>query len=106
MKRLSALLSALLLAAGSHAAPEPRFSIKSGDKFGAIDAKGTIVIAPQYDDELLFSDGIARVRVGDKVGFIDSSGQLLISPKLTLSQGSGDFAQEINLAATITGEFA
>ena len=106
MKRLFTLLAALLLAPASHAAPDPRFSIRSGDKFGAIDATGKIVIEPQYDDELVFSDGMARVRVGSKLGFIDATGKVLISPKLTLAQGSGDFAQEVSLAGSIVGEFA
>ena len=55
---------------------EPRFSIKVNDKFGAIDATGKVVIEPQYDDELKFSDGMARVRVGGKVGYIDTAGKV------------------------------
>jgi hypothetical protein len=88
------------------AQPEARFSIKVNDKFGATDVTGKVVIEPQYDGELVFSDGLARVRVGGMVGFIDTAGKVVISPKATLSNGSGEFAQEVSLAGAITGEFS
>ncbi len=108
MLRAAICFSALVIAAFTAAAaqPEARFSIKVGGKFGAMDVTGKVVIEPQYDDELKFSDGLARVRVGGKVGYIDTAGQVVISPKATLSKGSGEFAQEVNLAAAITGDFS
>ncbi len=108
MKRAAILLVAIVTAAFAVAAekPEARFSIKVNDKFGAMDATGKVVIEPQYDSELEFSDGLARVYVGGKVGFIDTAGKIVISPKAMLTKGSGDFAQEFSLAAAITGEFS
>lgn len=105
-----ALLAVFLLNAALCApalADEPaRFSIRKGDKFGAIDATGRIVIPPQYDTELRFSDGLARVVVGSKTGFVDTAGKLVISPQAKISIGSGDFAQEVSLPSLITGEFS
>ncbi len=91
---------------GEAAESEARFSIKVGGKFGAMDITGKVVIEPQYDDELKFSDGLARARVGSKVGYIDTAGRVVISPKAELTKGSGDFAQELSLAAAITGDFS
>jgi len=108
MLRAAIVFSALMTTAFTVAAaqPEARFSIKAGDKFGAIDVTGKVVIEPQYDNELKFSDGLARVWVGGKVGYIDTAGKVVISPKATLSKGSGEFAQEVSLAGAITGDFA
>ena len=107
MSRL--LMACVLLGAGgamAGTAPPPRFSIKSADKFGAMDIAGKEIIAPRYDDELHFADGVARVRMGLKYGFIDSDGQVVISPKLTITSGEDDFAEERSLAALIEGDFA
>lgn len=108
MPRAAILLSVLMAAAFTVAAaqPEARFSIKAGDKFGAMDVTGKVIIEPQYDDELKFSDGLARVRIGGKLGYVDTAGKVAISPKAMLSKGSGDFAQEVSLAAAIAGDFA
>ncbi len=108
MLRTAVVVIALMTAAFHVAASqtEARFSIKVGDKFGAMDVTGKVVIEPQYDNELKFSDGLARVYVGGKVGYIDTAGKLVISPKATLTKGSGDFAQEYSLAAAITGDFS
>jgi len=108
MLRTAVVFIALITAVFNVAAaqPEARFSIKVGDKFGAIDVTGKVVIEPQYDNELIFSDGLARARVGGKLGYIDTAGQVVISPKAMLTIGSGDFAQEVSLAGAITGDFS
>lgn len=54
---------------------------KKDDKFGFVDAAGTFIIAPAFDDVLPFSEGLAAVRSGEKWGFIDASGHLVIPPQ-------------------------
>lgn len=99
---LAALLASLLLPAWA----ADRFSIRQGDRYGAIDATGKVVIEPQYDAELRFSDGLAVAAVGAKVGVIDLDGKLVISPQAKVGIGSGEFAQDVSLASLIAGEFS
>ena len=47
-------------------------------KYGYIDATGRVVIKPQYDGALPFTEGLAAVSVGKKWGFIDSSGKVIV----------------------------
>ena len=42
---------------------------------------GTIVINPQFDNALLFSEGLAAASIGDKWGFIDKTGSVVINPQ-------------------------
>ena len=104
MIRAAVVFSVLMSAAFTVAAaqPEARFSIKVADKFGSMDVTGKAVIEPQYDNELIFSDGLAPVWVGGKMGYIDTAGKVVISPKATLTKGSGDFAQEYSLVGATT----
>jgi hypothetical protein len=44
-------------------------------KFGYLDDRGRIVIAPRFDTAAAFEDGRARVTVGGKCGFVDRSGR-------------------------------
>ncbi|HEY1077209.1 MAG TPA: WG repeat-containing protein, partial [Fontimonas sp.] len=53
-----------------------------------------------------FFDGMARVTQNGKTGFIDASGRLAISPKKTLSRGSGDFGDEVSIAALMSAQFS
>lgn len=46
-------------------------------KFGYLDDRGRIVIAPRFDAAEDFEDGRARVTVGGKCGFVDRSGREL-----------------------------
>lgn len=50
-------------------------------KWGYIDRRGTMVIAPQFDIAYGHSDGLAGVRIGDLRGFIDRSGAVVIAPQ-------------------------
>jgi hypothetical protein len=50
-------------------------------KWGYMDKTGQVIIAPQFDYELPFSEGLAAVKLGEKWGFIDHSGELKIAPK-------------------------
>lgn len=57
------------------------------DLLGFIDSTGRIIIKPQYNGAMDFSDGLAAVRVGDeksgKWGCIDKSGHEVIPPAYT-----------------------
>ncbi len=51
--------------------------------WGFIDLKGNVVVSPEFDEVLPFSDGLAAVRRGKKWGYIDKSGELVIAAKFT-----------------------
>jgi hypothetical protein len=69
-----------------------RYRTLFGPKFGFVDAKGVVVIAPQFDDVSSgFSEGLAPVAVRsgglNKWGFIDKSGNWVIRPKFSYAEG-------------------
>ena len=72
---------------------EPLFPIRVDGVYGYINSKGTVVIKPQFDSALKFSDGLALVRIGGhdieftearldkmggKAGYIDKAGKFVI----------------------------
>ena len=52
-----------------------------GGKWGYIDQRGQMVIAPQFDAAFGHADGIAGVRVGDMRGMIDRAGNPVVAPQ-------------------------
>ncbi len=60
-------------------------------KYGYADAKGTIVIKPQFEKGQNFSEGLAAVKVDvngkQKWGFIDQAGKMVIPATYTLKPG-------------------
>lgn len=54
--------------------------IANGEKWGYIDAKGNMAIAPQYDYVNLFSCGRAVAWIGDKATILDEKGNFLTTP--------------------------
>lgn len=50
----------------------------SKGKWGFVNGEGKIVIEPDFDEAMSFSNGLAAVRSGDKWGFINESGELVI----------------------------
>lgn len=72
------------------------------DKIGYIDRKGQIVIPPQFNEAMAFSEGLARLAVTDKEGqdrlaFIDKTGKIVIRTKFSidgdLERNSTDFSE-------------
>lgn len=63
--------------------------VKQDAKWGYIDSKGALVIAPQYDEAKPFSEGLAAVRVGKQWGYIDGAGATKINPQYKFA---GDFS--------------
>ena len=56
------------------------FIVTVGGKQGYIDKNGAVVIKPQFDKALRFSEGLAPVYVGEQAGFIDTAGRFVIQP--------------------------
>ena len=50
------------------------------EKFGYIDAKGRVVVRPQFDQVSSFSEGLAAVLVAGKWGYINRNGKMVIEP--------------------------
>ena len=60
---------------------------------GYIDKTGKIVIPPQFEGGLAFSEGLANVKIGTKFGYIDKSGKFIINPQFeTAGKFSGGTA--------------
>jgi hypothetical protein len=57
---------------------EARFMITVDGKKGFINTAGEIVIAPQFQDALEFSEGLCAVRVSGRYGFVNTKGELTI----------------------------
>ena len=53
-------------------------NIKSKEKCGFINTDGKMIIQPQFDEVIGFSDvGLAAVKVSDKWAYIDKDGKFL-----------------------------
>ncbi len=73
--RFAVLALAALLAGPSAAlAAKQLYPIAVDGKYGYIDAKGKVVVEPQYDEAHAFREGYASVRVGAAWHFIDAKG--------------------------------
>jgi len=87
MRRITIFILALLLlipvSGWGKSAKETSglFPIEQDGKWGFIDKTGRIVIKPQFDEAVDFSEGLARVKIGDKWGFIDEMGKIVIEPQ-------------------------
>lgn len=62
------------------------YRVRQNGKFGFMERSGRMVIQPQFDDALNFSEGMAWVRVGKKVGFIDKAGRIVVTPQFDDAQ--------------------
>lgn len=70
------------------------YPITENAKFGFADAKGNVVIQPQYDGASSFNDGLAMVKVGDKKGYVNLSGKLVVTPQY---EEASDFSEGLAL---------
>ncbi|MDR2964095.1 MAG: WG repeat-containing protein [Bacteroidales bacterium] len=50
-------------------------------KFGFVDTEGRVVINPQFEEALPFSEGLAAIEQKGKWGFIDKTGKIVINPQ-------------------------
>ena len=57
------------------------FPAASGDKYGFIDANGTMVITPRFDTAQAFSGGLALVQKDWRYGYVDPDGRLVVKPR-------------------------
>ncbi len=75
------------------------FRVVQAEKWGYINRSGRLVIRPQYDWALDFSEDLACVQTRKKYGFIDSEGEVIIPPQY-------DFAEQFSegLARVRNGE--
>lgn len=83
------LLGALLTLSCSSCGPTPEtelFLIRHHDKSGYIDRKGNVVIQPQYEAALPFSEGLAvACPETDKCGFIDQTGRFVVPARFKIA---------------------
>ena len=57
------------------------FLVTMGGKYGFMDANCRMVIPPQYNEAMKFSEGLAAVKINEKWGYIDERGAVVIPPK-------------------------
>ncbi len=69
---------------------ESLFPVFINNKWGYKNKKGEVVISPQFDGALMFSEGRALVKVGGKWGYIDREGRIVISPQF---DDAGSFSE-------------
>ena len=64
--------------------PDALYPIRVKDKWGYMNRKGDIVIAPQYEDADDFEEGLASVSIykndNQYYGYIDTKGRMVIEP--------------------------
>lgn len=60
---------------------EGLLAIRNNGKWGYMNNKGDVVIAPKYDSCDVFKYGFARVRIGTKWGIIDRTGTQILESK-------------------------
>src|SRR6267154_1244414 len=83
----SFIVGALLLlpAVSAHSQETPLFVVLKDKKWGFMDREGKIVIPFQFEYELPFSEGLARISAGTgrerEIGFIDLHGAPVVPPK-------------------------
>lgn len=74
--------------------------IKKNGKYGYINSKGEIAIAPQYTYCERFSAGLAAVKIDSLWGFINTAGQMIIKPAY---KQVGQFSNDLCLVSNQEG---
>jgi len=67
---------------------EQLYQVHRGNKWGFIDARGSITVRPQFDNEGHFFNGLARVEIAGLWGFINESGRIVVPLRYA---SAGDF---------------
>lgn len=74
-----------------------RYAIRQNSKIGYANARGDVVIRPQFSDGIqYFSSGLAPVAVGNQWGFIDKKGDVIIAPQFIWA---GKFSEDLAAVA-------
>ena len=68
----------------------PLFWIREDGKYGYIDKAGKVVIAPQYENTMGFSEGLAATKKDGKYGYIDTKGKWVIKPQFDFTYKFSD----------------
>ena len=55
-------------------------AVRINGRFGYIDARGDVVIAPAFDLAGEFHAGLAEIRIGGDTGMIDRTGKIVVPP--------------------------
>lgn len=55
-------------------------------KYGVKDIYGKIIVEPQYDYALSYSEGLLAVKKGQKWGYINEKGEMVITPQFEFAQ--------------------
>lgn len=78
------LAAALALALGpaAFAGEGPLFRVVEQGRWGYVDGRGRVVIAPRFDRAEPFSEGRAAVQLGPVRGYVDARGELVLVPAL------------------------
>lgn len=81
------------------------FPIRVGEKHGAINRSGEVVIPAEYEAVIEFREGLARVRKGPRVAYLDAKGQRVIEPR---DLSTGLFSQGVapSMGRMADGKFA
>lgn len=61
-------------------------------KWGLLTSEGDTLLKPTYDNQIQFSEGLARVSLNQKWGFIDTKGRVVIPIEYELAQ---DFSEKL-----------
>jgi len=75
------LLAGNALAQDAKAKNSGLFWIRENGKYGYIDAKGKVVIEPQFENTMGFNENLAATKLNGKYGFIDTKGNWVIKPQ-------------------------
>lgn len=77
-------------------------SVGRDGKHGAIDKTGKAVVPLQYDDMMLFFEGVAPFKQNGRYGYVDTTGNVVIPAKFTATSG---FSNGIAVASDGTKSF-
>jgi hypothetical protein len=94
---LSLALMVQVVVGESAAAQSDLHAVRSGGKWGYIDADGKMVIAPRFEMVGRFSEGLAPAALGGKFGFVDLSGQFVIPAKFDAARGFSEGLAAVSL---------